>query len=73
MSRIDFVKTDSPKTNVGSIQETPFGLKFEGVGASVFNSLKKKYLNQPPTDAKLFSILASGWSNGPIKSVTTEE
>lgn len=73
MRRIDFVKTDSPKTNVGWIKETPFGLQFNGVGTSIFQSLKKKYLNKPPADDKLFSILASGWSNGPIKSVTTEE
>jgi len=42
MRRIDFVETDSPKANVGSIQETPFGLKFDGVGQSIFTSLKKK-------------------------------
>ena len=73
MRRIDFVKTDNPKTKVGFIRETPMGLNFDGVGTSVFNSLKKAYLDNPPSDARIFSILASGWSNGPIKTVTTEE
>lgn len=73
MRRIDFVMTDTPKTNVGFIKETPFGLQFDGVGQSIFTSLKKRYLSKPPADATLFSILASGWSNGPIKGVTTEE
>ena len=73
MRRIDFVSTDDPKTKYGFIRETPMGLEFNGLGDTVFKSLKKAYLSKPPTDARLFSILAEGWSNGPIKSVTSEE
>ena len=73
MRRIDFVKTDDPKMKLGHIRETPLGLEFDGVGTQIFGSLKRAYWSHPPTDARLFSILASGWSNGPVKSVTTEE
>jgi hypothetical protein len=70
--QVDFVSTDDPKQKHGYIKETPLGLVFDGLGTSVFQSLKKAYLTKPPSDAKLFSILASGWSNGPIKTVTKE-
>lgn len=73
MRRIDFVKTDDPKTKLGFIRETPLGLEFDGMGTSVFNSLKRAYLSRPPTDARLFAVLAEGWSNGPVKTVTVED
>lgn len=72
MKRINLVKTDDKKTSVGSITQTPTGLQLEGVGIGVFNSLKRAYGADPPKDSELFAILADGWSNGPVMSVTEE-
>jgi hypothetical protein len=73
MSTINFVKSDNPKQKLGSIRQSPTGLQFDGVGQQVFNSLKRAYGADPPKDATLFSVLASGWSNGPVKTVVTED
>jgi hypothetical protein len=73
MRRINFVKTDDDKKILGSIIESSGELHFNGMGFTVYNSLKTAYGESPPTDKKIFDTLASGWSNGPVKTVMEGE
>jgi len=69
MKTIKFVKSDDPKTVLGSIKETRMGLLFSGAGEQVFRSIKRVYGADPPKDSAIFNVLAKGWSNGPVMVV----